>query len=421
MPGEWYIETSEGEQGPLPLDELVERARVGLLTPTDRVRKGSQIWLRARNVTALAAVFQPPKDESAVAQPKAKEPAKGRGNNPAAGAHHQSALKTFLRGEVSRRVFGWFGGLAFILSVAAIAGWWSATDPTFPKPVSIPVDVQSPQRVAARANALLPPRPVVPSIPGLRKGVAHPIPGLEKLDTAYSPSLTADLCTIVFAAMGNPGTAYDLYLANRRTLGAAFGEPVLIKSCVSPDLEAYPSISSDGLELLFVRSDAQPIILFSRRESRDSEFAEPVEWEVAQQHAVEMRVDHPQFLDMSSVAFARLKQSIADREVLVASRPVDSMQFNEPQVILFEDRSCMYALASNQLRAYFASPEGISFVVRSSLSRTFVSPRPLITTDITGPVDGPVWVSPKEDLIVFCSPGVGQQPHSSRRLWMVQF
>lgn len=415
MPDEWFVRTSQGELGPWSTEELLEHANSAQIQASDRVRKGMGVWMPAKNVSALAGVFQPaqksrPEVMASHSQPSPRQASISKPRQPG-----------FLRKGVSSRMLFWCGGTFVILAVAAISGWLSLADPTFPKPVSIPVEAQSPQRVAAHANALLPPRPVVPSIPGLKKGVAHPVPGLEKFTTAYSPTLTDDLYTIVFAKLGNPGTKYDLYLSNRTSLSAPFETPMLIRSCVSPETEAYPSISPDGLELLFVRSDSQPVILYARRDSRAAEFSEPVEWEVSQQHAADYRQGSPQFLGSSSMMFSRLKKSAADRELLTVTRSEGSMGFTDPQVLPFVDRSCLYALARNQLRAYFGRNEGISFVVRSSVNRSFASSRLLITADLTGPVDGPVWVAPKEDLILFCSPGVGQPPLSSRRLWMVQF
>ena len=140
----------------------------------------------------------------------------------------------------------------------------------------------------------------------LQQGVPELIPGLEDVGPGFSPCLTPDLRTIVFSNTGNPETAYDLYLAERKDASACFGQPRLIKSCASVDTDAYPTLTADGLELFFVRSDSRPEFYHARRASPSADFGDPVLWSVPAipgADTAKLRIERPQFLDPLRLVF----------------------------------------------------------------------------------------------------------------------
>jgi serine/threonine protein kinase len=70
-----------------------------------------------------------------------------------------------------------------------------------------------------------------------------------------TPSISADGLSLYFAS-DRPGGqgSHDIWVATRASLGGAWSEPVNLGPSVNtPDLEAFPSISADGLELYFTR------------------------------------------------------------------------------------------------------------------------------------------------------------------------
>jgi hypothetical protein len=106
--------------------------------------------------------------------------------------------------------------------------------------------------------AVRPPRKA-PSVPGLEKRKPQPVPGVGQLRRTYSPCLSADLKTIVFANWFERKTEYDLYIARRENVGEPFGKAERIESAVTPWTDAYPALSADGLELVYISvDDAHP-------------------------------------------------------------------------------------------------------------------------------------------------------------------
>jgi hypothetical protein len=68
----------------------------------------------------------------------------------------------------------------------------------------------------------------------------------------YGPTLSADLLTLYFHS-DRPGGAggYDLYVAERPSIDAPFGEPLEMTTITSADEDGGASLSSDGLTLYF--------------------------------------------------------------------------------------------------------------------------------------------------------------------------
>lgn len=404
MADQWYhIGASGDETGPLSAADLAAMVRSGALTKTDRLRKeGTDLAIPAARLKGL---FPEERREPAAARQTA-----------AARAAQESAPTRAPANE--RRWLRLLAGVVVIALSAGVFGWLSLRDPTFPEPRQV---VVSAERQAARQLTIRAPTPKVPSIAGLPHRAATPVPGLEEIDPAYAPSLTHDLRMIVFAGRGAKGRNLELYQASRGSPNGPFSPPVLIESCSSPELDAYPAISPDGLELVFVRGHAEPTLYYASRANRQEPFGEPVPWDVPNLNPDGLRLGRPQFVDRNIVAFRRMAPKPSDSRTMMTVRSAREQPFREPTDVLFANASPQYFLAAHLLRAYSGSDRGMLLTARSQREFVFPPSKELVDAATCGPVDGPMWVAPKEDVIFYCSAGPGEQPGSRRRLWMLRY
>ena len=293
-------------------------------------------------------------------------------------------------------------------------------EPTFPAPVAVNLEI-SPEMQANRNKQILASREKTRSIPGLKNGVPVLVPGLENWKTAFSPTLTADLKTIVFASLGHKGTKYDLYIAERISPGSRFDMPKIIEACISPETDAYPTLSADGLSLIYTRSDSAPVLYHARRTARDQPFGEPAIWEPAMKLSDGGYITYPQHLDRDRAAFSYTKGGIANRKFVAIGRPDLATSSDQVEPIPVTDTSGPYFFAKAELRAYNSAVNGLVFVYRARKDESFSAGESLLSADKIGPTEGSVWVTPSEDVIFFCGPGVGGELAAVRQLWMVQF
>ena len=106
---------------------------------------------------------------------------------------------------------------------------------------------------------------------------------------------------------------------------------------------------------------------------------------------------------------------------LFSSRGADrKSQFASTRELPFSDPWPMYCVAEKRLRAYSGEKGGLFISARASESAPFGKETLILDATATGPIEGPIWVSPQEDVIFYCSPGPGKAPGSGRRLWMVR-
>lgn len=297
--------------------------------------------------------------------------------------------------------------LLFAANIWLLDSWISRGQP------SVPPMQNGPPLAAVRA-----PRPVSPSLPGLDINTPVLIPGLEQVDPAYAPTLTPDLREIVFSGAGLRSPDYDLYLAKRVAVTGPFLTPVKIDSCSSPQAETFPTLSPDGLELLFIRFDSQPGLFYARRDSLDADFSAPVRWEAAARIARGRYPGGAQFIDMHHVQFVtRGRTPSDDRQILLMARQTLQTGFANPVPLNFTEAPVPQFVSVDGLRSYFGAPSGLLLAARHVQSEPFGPPTKI--SDVSA--DGPVWVTPKEDIIFFCSPGRGKRVGASRRLWMLRF
>jgi hypothetical protein len=264
--------------------------------------------------------------------------------------------------------------------------------------------------------ALRPPRPETPSVPGLDEiKQPKPVPGLEEMNPAFGPSLTADMKVMVFAGGDK---MYDLYITQRESVEKPFAPPQRIAGCSSARYETFPTISPDGLELLFIRFEPQTRLYYARRESTKAEFGQAVPWPITETLPPGRYPGGPQFLDQLTVQFVtRGETADQHRAIMLTGRDAPEAPFGEPSVLVNLKGPNPYWLSADRLRAYYGVPSGLYFAALKPEADTFENPSKIVDV----PIEGPVWLSPKEDVVFFCSPGRGKQvSESNRRLWMLR-
>jgi hypothetical protein len=102
---------------------------------------------------------------------------------------------------------------------------------------------------------------------------------------------------------------------------------------------------------------------------------------------------------------------------MLTTRDAPGVSFGEPSVFMNLKGPNPYWLSADRLRAYYGVPNGLFFAGMKPESDAFSNPSKIVDV----PIDGPVWLSPKEDVLFFCSPDQGKAvDESNRRLWMLR-
>jgi hypothetical protein len=454
MASRWFYKLGDQQWGPVAFHDLAALVRTGRLTEKDRVRRDvSQEWTAASEVIGLfrAAEVERGEEEtaeSAAAPPSSKAaapPAAVRGPSPTSPRRAESGAPPAapaardtnnIGGQTSgatvpkapprrwkrpgRRALFWLAA-GTALGAASIIGhavWSHRQSRIFPESaLKRPRQVEKTLLESLRAA-----RPKVPSVPDLEEGVPRPIPGLEQIEPAYTPCLTRDLKTIVFAWYHDGRTGYDLYLATRGDVAQPFGRPALIKSTVSPKTEAYASLSADGLELVFLRGDGPKQMFRCMRETATSDFGEPVlvatpGWDAPKRH-----IEATQFIDSRHLVFCGTDYAANVRSLFVLERTDPKGPFGLPkQMKLPAPLPPPYFFSDNGLRGYFDVPQGLYVSFRNTREEMPGDATLVLNAEKSGPFQGPIWLTAEEDVLFYCSPGPGKEVDSARKLWMIRF
>lgn len=107
-----------------------------------------------------------------------------------------------------------------------------------------------------------------------------PIASLESANDDASLRMTPDELTAVFARRSGAGSGlYDLYTAQRTAIDAPFAAPILMASVNSVNSEVWPTLSPDGLLLVFQSDRGAAAGTYhpytSKRASTDAAFSPP--------------------------------------------------------------------------------------------------------------------------------------------------
>ena len=319
-----------------------------------------------------------------------------------------------------------------VLAVALVAAALALLGRQLRGPDRFPKSRVAGTGVAARPQALAPlGTSIEPSVPDLPLGTPTAIPGFEGVTPVYSPSLSPDLNTIVYSTTSTRTRGYDLAIADRGGVLSPFSKNRPVSGCGSEADETCPGLSPDLLELVFVRSD--PILkpatklYYARRDSASQAFqgAEPVTIPVLGRRRV--RFDTPQWADngrgLLYMVVGLDAEDRGERRYLRSKRTGRGGAVGEPAPLPLSNPWPLTFLSSSGLRAYHVTDRGVRVSSRGATTAPFgpIVPDPLLTTELIGPLDGPVWVAPNEDVLFYCSPGVGKELGQGRFLWMVRF
>lgn len=276
-------------------------------------------------------------------------------------------------------------------------------------------------------DRILPSAPRRPSIPGLDIHEPTQIPGLTDVAWAKSPTMSADLLTIVFVAFNPEGSGDDLWIAERDSVESPFSPPVPIRSVNSEDNETHPSLTPDGLGLSFMRI-SQPFESFewkvSTRKTRTHEFAEPIVVDGRDLIEPTYQIDY-------------VYQTSHTQGVLIARNTVFNVDVTESKCFFYRRNNFTllsldpvpianpwprYICSENRLRLYFANSEGLHVAGRARQNSEFLLPQRVVGQDILSGdpsrFDSAIWLSRSEDLIVYCA--ASPEKDEDNLLWMMR-
>jgi hypothetical protein len=402
MATRWICRLGDRDVGPVTFQDMVKMVRAGELYEENEVRRESGgDWIPASEVYGLFRMARKPPSEDGLVE------GRGPGRPGGTGAKPKRPEPAAAEPGASPARWVLLGCLAILAVAVAAWQWW----PRLGSP-----------KASGSARSTGGPAPKEVALP-LR--TTRPVPGLEGLDPAITPSLSHDLKTIVFAMMPSVGAGFDLYMASREDVGQRFGGLAPVASCNSADSELYPALSPDGRELFFQRSEQYPQLYYATRATATDPFGDPVAWTVPDPSADQQRAERPQFLDPLRLAFRTFQPASRTWAWWIAERAAPGQPFRSVRPLAIRDGRPAWFFTASELRAYCGTPEGLLLSARSATSEPFATVSPVLDAGVTGPLDteSPVWLTPREDVMFFVSPGPGRRavgPASGRRLWMIR-
>ncbi len=414
MASQWFCRVLGQEVGPVGFRDMIEMVRSGTLKEDDQVRrKETTEWIPARDVIGLFRTAQKQKAEPVTSEaeagpaPPPTPTAAQAGERPAAEPRRIRRRHVLLASGIV---------LAFVVLTAVVSVWRSRQSERFPEP-----QAGKPRPLDQMTISWRPPPPEESSVPGLEKGVPELVPGLEQFHLAWTPTLTADLCTIVFVVRENEGSGDHLYIATRSSVSQPFGSARRIESCVSREAARFPALSPEGLELIFVRSHNKPRYLRAARQTTADDFGEPVPWLPPGLDMEGKSAGRLQFYDRLHIKYGLWDSATKENLHFVAERAAPELDFGSPQPLPFPHLGLPAFFAGNTRRQYWGSEEGLFMGGRQELSQPWSAPIRIVDVEVTGPIQRGVWVAPAEDVVFYSSPGPGGDLESSKQLWMMRF
>jgi hypothetical protein len=276
------------------------------------------------------------------------------------------------------------------------------------RPVRFPPRVGGPPAVqgADTDSPRLPKPPRNASVPGLTIGIPRKLNGLEDEKGATDVTLSADLRILIFSRDVGRARGSDLFLTTRPGTRERFAKPQPMGAINSPSSERSPSLSRDGLELIFVRDGAAFV---TSRASRSERFRTPEPLTIPGVEPEREIVTAAQiFSDGLSVAFrVQEKGGSARPHYVVAERAVAGSGFERVSAVeLWRPRN-VNIFSADGLRVYVDLEKGLSLSTRRSLDTKFGAPgliQRLMATAI-GPIEGSFCITPEEDVLFYSSAG----------------
>lgn len=231
---------------------------------------------------------------------------------------------------------------------------------------------------------------------------AAPVP-ISELNTALddvTARLAPDELTIIFSRRQTSGT-YDLYQATRTSRDAAFDAPEILATVNSVSSDVWPTLSQDGLTLMFDSDRAQPGVFHlhvARRASTSDRFGAATSVSGIMDREVHPYLANAGALYVSSPAAVRPGVGSTDLWRI----PVTSDgTLGTPTAIIggvnTVDEEVTATLTEDELRIYFrrtvATEPDIFVAQRSTVNDGWGAATPVPGLSVAGVNEVPTWVS----------------------------
>jgi hypothetical protein len=228
-----------------------------------------------------------------------------------------------------------------------------------------------------------------------------PVDGLNSPNDDVSARLSPDELFVTFARRTGAGTGvYDLYSATRESRDVAFGTPTLLATVNSVNSEVWPSVSPDGLLLVFSsdRSTGKQHIYSSKRASVDDKFGPP-----AIAPALMDLEDHPFLANGRALYFSSAIRTGGQGMADIWRTEIDSTGATSAPVAVLggvntPDGEVTPAVTQDELRIFFRRATGGELDVytsaRSSTADGFGAATAVPVLATPGLNEIPTWISP---------------------------
>lgn len=416
MAAQWYSFTDE-ERGPVAFSELAAMVADGRLREADLVRRAeSSEWQRVDAVPGLMrAASQPARPRTA---PSAKSKPAPLTASPVPARPAGPGWKEWWTGP---RLAAGVGVLCMLFAVGLLVRYILSRPERFPETRTVTIERETP----ALLDQMRAPPPKRPTLPDLPQGVPITVPGFENIPWLKSPTLSDDLKTIVYVTYRGEKTLDDLMMATRAETSLPFIEHRAIEATVTGSRESHPTLSPNGLELIYAIAGTPSTLFRVRRADAASEFTGPERVQIEGDPFDGLHHDAPQFIDPLTLVFTTYDADYKQRSLVLAKRTSPTTGFAYVDTLPVADPWPRYAFSRRLTRAYYPKDKGIFLTARHPGTKEFVSPELLVTADITGPdlsiFDDTIWLSPAEDVVFYCSPGSDPARAKDHRLWMLRF
>lgn len=421
MATQWSYQSHGHEHGPVSFLRLAELLNEGALNSQSLVKEEqSPQWRRVEEVAGLQAQARRLRSEP-VPVPQQSIP------RPATPAESQVSQRRSRQqpdipvSSSSQTPWGAYLGMVLVVSFLAAEIWWIWPRTPIPFPESKPVTLKF--ETPNRLNQLAPrsrkdaKRLLAPS------GSPVLIPGLESVLWAKNAVLTPDLLTIAYVGWGGDQTVDDLYMAERPSAEMPFGAPQRIEACCSSKRETFPTLSPDGLQLVYAEEAGPTRLMIARRNERGKPFEAPQQLAVEKLEAGYTHVEQPQFLNADELRIAATAGDLHKRTHFLIRRR-SGASFVVTGKMGLADPWPRYFLMANRRRAYYLSNDGLCVTMQAPRTPQFTTPELWLPAAELGPkltdADDNIWIAPTEDVLVYGSPGAEQPDGRDRHLWMLR-
>ena len=438
----WHVKSGDTVKGPFSLKQLAVLILKNKVSETTRVQEeGQSEWVYAEDIPGLFRAVRkkqqqlaeetqepvaagqddltnwiegspPPKGSAAAEDSTATEDSEA--DEAAEDSEAAPAPSTWKRPVTKRDVLLGFGSLA-ALAVIAVAVWYALRPDPFPHEGSPELVIQN----VSRLNQIKPPTPRNLTL-DIEAGTIVEIPGVGQWPWGKCPSLSRTLCQLVFLAPFEG--ANQIFLCSRQQLDEPFGTPEPILTDVE-GAKDFPSLSADGLELIFCRVGEPIEVWHTRRPALDAAFEAPQKLQLTGLETEGLHLDGCRWCGPNAIQLCTGDSGYTFRKQFIVARKSASDSFELNEQLPFANPWLRYAVTKKRNRAYVITESGILLTARRDLPSQFITPEVLVSKEITGPVDEQayVFIAPEEDVLFFMGPGAASTNWEDNRLWAVRF